>query len=156
MISIEGLQQDCINLEISPFLNRTADNHKHISNRYHQSAEGLAYRLGYGYGDTVQPYLLELRSHLTKIWYQAHAEMPLVQIWGFWSDDDTIQQQVKRCEGAYPDSSHQLSDVAVCVWPEVPLIREAVDRFFAAKGIRPTGDRPWQDFRGLQINGGQR
>ena len=154
MQSINGLQKDSINVEISPFLNATADNHRHIHARYHQSAEGLAYRLGYGYGETVQPYLLELRSHLIEAWYQAHAEMPLMQIWGFWADDDSIQQQVERCEGAYPDDSHELSDVAVCVFPEVPLIREAVDKFFAARGIRATGDRPWQDFRGLQINRG--
>ena len=156
MIKIDGLKQDLVNVEISSFLNATGTQHKNTRWIGFQSVEGLAYRLGYGYGPDVLPYLPELRMHLSDVWRKATGHEPLIQLWSFWTEVDEIDAAAERIEKEHPDDTHDLSELAAVVFPETPMIREAVDEWFAAKGIEPTGDRPWQDFRGLEVNGGQR
>ena len=78
---------------------------------------------------------------------------PLIQLWSFWTEVDEIDATADRLEKEFPDDTHDLSELAAVVFPETPFIREAVDAWFAVRGIEPTGDRPWQDFRGLEVNG---
>lgn len=137
-----------INLEMSPFLNLTAEDHKIIRPSAHQSIEGLAYLLGYQ-GAEVRSHLVELSRHMAQAWYKAHAEMPLHQLWSFWAEDDDFTHELEAAELSL-DTAHPMGDRLVAVYPQTPLTRNAVERFFAGKGLKTTGDRTWKDFYGFQ------
>ena len=146
MIKIDGLQQDLINVEISSFLNATGPHYRRTRWIGFQSVEGLAYRLGDGYGPEILPYLPELRLHLSDVWRKTKGNEPLIQLWSFWTEVDEIDAEATRLEKEFPDDTHDLSELAAVVFPEVPFIRKAVDAWFAVRGIKPTGDRPGKIF----------
>ena len=142
-----------MNLEQSLPLNRTSENHKHYSYTHWQNTEGLALQLGYD-SDSIQPYLYALSQHLQATWQKAHDELPQIQCWSFWHDGDDLNDGLEAYEARNLDrADHPFADLFVCVYPEVPLLRAAIDGFFGEKGVKFCAEnRTWQDFRGLVLS----
>ena len=129
-----------INLEPSPMLNLSWKTHRYNSDRPSswQSAEGLAYKLGFALED-IRSHIVELDRKLREEWENSFDEMPQMQLWSFWIEDDADDKRYGYDEEkAYkesPDEGHELGDIAICVFPETPMIRNLILAFFLARSV---------------------